>query len=276
MPENLGNEELDAFNTNPPRLPADVIANAQANLVVRDGFASFFWHPYLVSDPRAGTAHLRQIVQGIKALGYTFVSASSVAAGDDLDAAQPSSAADLGADRPGGHTGVPHAASPTSSGVLRPLVAATPGAGARSAPADRQPPEPERSIGEQLLADPDEGPVAAVEPMTIYQVEGGLSPHSVVAPSFFSNHLEGTTEHVREMLVAHSPRYVYVDRGFGARVLRSVVTNQQTSMAARAGRPRNVTLRVMTIFGTRPEAVKMAPIVTGSHRRSAGSRRSPS
>ena len=73
MPENLGNEELDAFNNNPPRSPADIIANAQANLVVRDGFASFFWHPFLVSDPRAGTAHLPQIVQGIKALGYTFV-----------------------------------------------------------------------------------------------------------------------------------------------------------------------------------------------------------
>ena len=28
MPENLGNEELDAFNNNPPRLPADIIANA--------------------------------------------------------------------------------------------------------------------------------------------------------------------------------------------------------------------------------------------------------
>jgi uncharacterized protein YdaL len=79
LPENLGNEELDAFNNNPPRLPAQIIDNARKNLVVRDGFASFFWHPYLVSDPRAGVDDLREIVQGIKGLGYTFIDPASLA-----------------------------------------------------------------------------------------------------------------------------------------------------------------------------------------------------
>jgi uncharacterized protein YdaL len=67
LPENIGNIEPEAFNNHPARLPADLIASARANLVVRDGFASFFYHPYL------GTAYLRDTVNGIKALGYTFV-----------------------------------------------------------------------------------------------------------------------------------------------------------------------------------------------------------
>jgi uncharacterized protein YdaL len=79
LPENLGNEELEEFNNNPPRLPAQIIDNARKNLVVRDGFASFFWHPYLVSDRRAGVDDLREIVQGIKALGYTFIDPASLA-----------------------------------------------------------------------------------------------------------------------------------------------------------------------------------------------------
>jgi uncharacterized protein YdaL len=67
LPENIGNIEPVAFNNHPARLPADLIASAKANLVVRDGFASFFYHPYL------GTAQLRTTVTGIKQLGYTFV-----------------------------------------------------------------------------------------------------------------------------------------------------------------------------------------------------------
>ena len=74
LPENLGNVELVEVNHNPPRFPADIVASAKLNLVVRDGFASFFYHPYL------GTTYLKQIVPQIKSLGYTFVSAGSVAA----------------------------------------------------------------------------------------------------------------------------------------------------------------------------------------------------
>jgi hypothetical protein len=38
------------FNNHPPRLPADIFASADRNLVVRDGMASFFYHPYLGTD----------------------------------------------------------------------------------------------------------------------------------------------------------------------------------------------------------------------------------
>jgi uncharacterized protein YdaL len=68
IPENIGNIEPEPYNQHPIRLPADLISYAAANLVVRDGFASFFYHPYL------GTGYLAETVAGIKALGYTFVS----------------------------------------------------------------------------------------------------------------------------------------------------------------------------------------------------------
>ncbi len=72
LPENLGNYEPEWANNNPPRLPDDLIASAKANLVVRDGFASFFYHPYYGVQP------LQQIVDGIRALGYTFVSPTTL------------------------------------------------------------------------------------------------------------------------------------------------------------------------------------------------------
>jgi uncharacterized protein YdaL len=72
VPENIGNVEPEAFNNHPARLPADLIASARRNLVVRDGVASFFYHPYL------GTGYLKQVVEGVQGLGYRFVPASSV------------------------------------------------------------------------------------------------------------------------------------------------------------------------------------------------------
>ncbi|MCC2279311.1 polysaccharide deacetylase family protein [Streptomyces sp. ET3-23] len=67
LPENLGNYEPVPYNNHPARLPADLIAAAKANLAVRDGVASFFYHPYYDVTP------LQQTIDGIKALGYTFV-----------------------------------------------------------------------------------------------------------------------------------------------------------------------------------------------------------
>ncbi|ONH58619.1 hypothetical protein CcI49_20540 [Frankia sp. CcI49] len=72
IPENIGNVEPEAFNNHPARLPADLIDAARRNLIVRDGFASMFYHPYL------GVDYLRQTVEGVKALGYTFIAASAV------------------------------------------------------------------------------------------------------------------------------------------------------------------------------------------------------
>lgn len=72
LPENLGNYEPEAYNNHPPRLAADLVATAKANLVIRDGVASFFFHPYFP------LAELKAIVVGVKAAGYTFVSPSSL------------------------------------------------------------------------------------------------------------------------------------------------------------------------------------------------------
>jgi len=72
VPENLGNIELEPFNNHPAHLPADIIASAQLNTVVRDGVASFFYHPYLA------TSYLQTTVEGIQAAGYTFVAASAM------------------------------------------------------------------------------------------------------------------------------------------------------------------------------------------------------
>ena len=71
-PENLGNFEPAAYNNHPPRLPKDLILSAKNNLVIRDGVASFFFHPYYPLSA------LQEIVAGIKATGYTFVSANAL------------------------------------------------------------------------------------------------------------------------------------------------------------------------------------------------------
>jgi hypothetical protein len=46
---------------------------AVANLVVRDGFSSFYFHPFLDLN------YLKRTVEGIEALGYRFVSGLAVA-----------------------------------------------------------------------------------------------------------------------------------------------------------------------------------------------------
>ncbi|HWS36691.1 MAG TPA: polysaccharide deacetylase family protein [Actinoplanes sp.] len=72
VPENIGNVEPTAYNTHPVRLPSDLIASAERNLVVRDGVASCFYHHYL------GTDYLKELVPGIIKAGYSFVSADSM------------------------------------------------------------------------------------------------------------------------------------------------------------------------------------------------------
>ncbi len=74
IPENLGNVRLTTTNNNAPVLPAEIIDRAAKNLVVRDGYASFFFHAFL--DP----ALLAETVDGITALGYDFVSPGEVLA----------------------------------------------------------------------------------------------------------------------------------------------------------------------------------------------------
>lgn len=78
VPENLGNIAPVEQNNNAPRTVDDLVSNAEASLVVRDGFAAFFWHPYLGSVDGVGIESLAQLVERIRALGYTFVGLPAV------------------------------------------------------------------------------------------------------------------------------------------------------------------------------------------------------
>jgi uncharacterized protein YdaL len=67
LPENLGNIAPAEFPGDPGRAPADLLRIARKNRVVRDGWATAFFHPYL------DLADLRALVRGTRALGYTYV-----------------------------------------------------------------------------------------------------------------------------------------------------------------------------------------------------------
>jgi uncharacterized protein YdaL len=72
LPENLGSIAPAQWHTYKSRLPDDLVRAARANLVVRDGFASFYFHPYLKLE------YLKRTVEGIRAAGYTFVDPRSL------------------------------------------------------------------------------------------------------------------------------------------------------------------------------------------------------
>lgn len=72
LPENLGSVSPNAWHSYQARTPRDLIRAARANLVVRDGFAAFYFHPFLARKL------LEQTVEGIQALGYTFVDPRSL------------------------------------------------------------------------------------------------------------------------------------------------------------------------------------------------------
>jgi uncharacterized protein YdaL len=73
IPENLGDYEPVAEYGNATRTAQDIINEAQQNLAVTQGVASFFIHSDY--DP---ISVLEQVVAGLKALGYTFVSPSAL------------------------------------------------------------------------------------------------------------------------------------------------------------------------------------------------------
>jgi uncharacterized protein YdaL len=72
LPENLGPYAPEPFYQFKPHTVADILAAAKAELSVRDGIATFYFHPF------EGVAPLQQIVEGLRALGYTFVSPTTV------------------------------------------------------------------------------------------------------------------------------------------------------------------------------------------------------
>lgn len=81
LPENLGNVEYNISSIDPfsnvVYTAQDIILNAQYALVVRDGFASFFFHPFWLEADLAplvttGYTDFQSIIKGITGLGYTW------------------------------------------------------------------------------------------------------------------------------------------------------------------------------------------------------------
>lgn len=70
LPENLGAVEPQPWFIFPARLPSAIVTDAKRSRVVRDGYASFFFHPFW------DLSYLSKTIEGIQAAGYTFVSAS--------------------------------------------------------------------------------------------------------------------------------------------------------------------------------------------------------
>ena len=68
LPENLGDYEPEPFYQFPVHLVPDILAGAAAESVVRNGIAGVYFHPF------EGVAPLSQIVTGLRAQGWTFVS----------------------------------------------------------------------------------------------------------------------------------------------------------------------------------------------------------
>jgi uncharacterized protein YdaL len=84
LPENLGNIEYDIHTIDPTSnysyTADDLITNARYAKAVRDGFASFFFHPFWL-EPEVGTpgfADFQKTMDGITKLGYTWVAPSKL------------------------------------------------------------------------------------------------------------------------------------------------------------------------------------------------------
>jgi uncharacterized protein YdaL len=73
LPENCGPYAPEAFYGFKPHTVADILAAADAQLVVRDGVAGFYYHPF------EGLDALKQIVAGFQARGLTFVQPTQLA-----------------------------------------------------------------------------------------------------------------------------------------------------------------------------------------------------
>lgn len=82
IPENLGNSQpFVNDHVVSPRTKEDIVADAKRNLVLRDVWASFFYHPFLfVSYEQGGRgaypgdpSELTYIIRELKKLGYQFI-----------------------------------------------------------------------------------------------------------------------------------------------------------------------------------------------------------
>jgi uncharacterized protein YdaL len=78
IPENLGNvqNELNSQVTQ-VRTVEQILKDAKRNKVLRDSWASVFFHPFLLADQDPSNNDLRNLVTGLKKLGYHFINLNS-------------------------------------------------------------------------------------------------------------------------------------------------------------------------------------------------------
>ena len=70
LPENMGGVFPVSWFETGTRSVSDLVTTAEKNLVVRDAWASFYYHPYL------GLSYLEELIPQLTALGYQFVAPS--------------------------------------------------------------------------------------------------------------------------------------------------------------------------------------------------------
>lgn len=74
LPENLGNiQPYLSDQVVKTRSVEDLIADAKRNLVIRDSWASFFYHPFLLNVEDATNNSLVTLITELKSLGYQFI-----------------------------------------------------------------------------------------------------------------------------------------------------------------------------------------------------------
>ncbi len=67
IPENIGCISPAVWFDSPSRTVNDLVITAKKNLVVRDAWASMYYHPYI------GLSYLQELIPAIRELGYEFV-----------------------------------------------------------------------------------------------------------------------------------------------------------------------------------------------------------
>lgn len=72
LPENLGNVQPDGI-FGKARSIDDLIATARRNRVLRDAWASFFFHAYLLRDEGSRIEDVERLIIALKDLGYEFI-----------------------------------------------------------------------------------------------------------------------------------------------------------------------------------------------------------
>jgi uncharacterized protein YdaL len=85
IPENLGNIEYDIHESDPSSnfnyTWKDILTNAEYALIVRDGFGSFFFHPFWVDQDFAqlhAFDDFKNLIDGMTALGYQWTNPKSL------------------------------------------------------------------------------------------------------------------------------------------------------------------------------------------------------